>query len=112
MRMTGDEDVDYRKRAVGPFAPPLPKTAENEEAEPMAVASDKELKHESFRPTSAPLDAFNEDVARRYHPEVKASNMEPRSDEETKRAQDPEGYTETDKRGFQHPDADEIDKEY
>lgn len=110
--MADNEDIDFRKRAMGPFAPPLPKTAEDEEAEPMAVAADKQTEHDAFVPTSAPLDAFDEDVARRHHPKTKTSSMEPRSDEETERAQRPEGYTETDKRGFRHMDAEEIDEHY
>lgn len=110
--MPDDEEVDYRNAPMGPFSPPLPKTAESDEKEPMAVRSDKDTDRQSFLPTSANLDAFDEDVARKYRPEATEERMLPKSDEETREMQSPEGYTKTDKRGFRHPSADEIDEKY
>lgn len=94
---------------VGPFAPTLPKTAEREEAEPMAVARDKQTIHDAFMPTSASLDAFDPEVARRHG---MRGRMRTKEDGETRRMQAPPGYTEADADGFSRPDEKRIEEEY
>jgi len=89
---------------VGPFSPPLPTDVEASRPEPMAVAWDKQQTHgESFVATSAPMDAYDEDVARRYK-QVPAKDMMPHSDAEKRReTEHPSGHTDPDDNGFAHP---------
>lgn len=106
------KDEDLRSKPMGPYAPPLPKEAESEDNEPVAVNADKKTHRQSFLPTSASLDAFNEDVATKYHEGATKERMVAKSDDETTRKQDPAGFTKTDARGFKHLDADEVEDEY
>lgn len=101
-----DRDRKAKMKPVGPFEPPLPKDAESREAEPMAVANDKANLHgESFVATSAPLDQYDADVARRYK-QVPAQPA--RSDEETRKAQErPEAHSAPDERGWAKPELDD-----
>ena len=90
-----------KMKPVGPFEPTLPKDAEAREAEPMAVANDKQTIHgESFLATSAPLDQYDADVARRYK---QVPTRPAKSDAESRAAQSPEGYTEPDENGWAKP---------
>lgn len=96
-----DRDRIARHRPMGPFSTPLPKDTEaTEGGEPMAVANDKANTHgESFVGTSAPRDQWDDAVAQRYGKRVDL----PKSDEETRRHQHPEGYTEPDENGWAKP---------
>ncbi|HEX2022367.1 MAG TPA: hypothetical protein VHH36_06610 [Candidatus Thermoplasmatota archaeon] len=89
---------------MGPYAPPRPSEAEREEAEPMAVARDKETTDDAFMPTSAPLDSYDPEVALRHaaHPTRFA-----RTRRENRAQEEPPGYSETDERGFRRPETDE-----
>lgn len=94
-------------KPIGPFEPPLPKDAEQRLNEPMAVANDKQTIHgESFLATSAPLDAYDDDVARRYK-QVPAVQMKAKGDAETIAMQAPPGYTKPDERGWARPEDEE-----
>ena len=93
---------------VGPFQPTLPKIAEQRGNEPMAVANDKQTIHgESFLATSAPLDAYDDEVARRYR-QVPAAQMRAKSDEESIAAQSPPGFTKPDERGWARLEEEET----
>lgn len=103
-----DRDRIVKHKPVGPFAPPLPKEAESREAEPMAVANDKANLHgESFVATSAPLDQYDADVARRYK---QVPTHLAKSDVETRAAQErPPQHTAPDERGWAKPKLDDED---
>lgn len=97
-------------KPVGPYAPPRPSEAEREQGEPMAVANDKATRHgESFLPTTADLDQFDADVARRYKQvrEGTVGDAITRSREENRRQEEPAGYSETDARGWRHLEEEE-----
>lgn len=92
---------------IGPFEPPTPTEVESSGPEPMAVARDKQQTHgESFLATSAPMDAYDDEVARRYK-QVPASQMMPKSRNEKRAAEHPKGYTEPDKDGWAKPTGEE-----
>lgn len=94
-------DRDARHRPIGPFAPPLPKDAEETRGgEPMAVANDKANLHgESFVGTSAPRDQWDEEIAKKFGRPVERA----RSDQWTRKMQAPEGYTRPDEDGWARP---------
>lgn len=96
-----DRDRIAKHKPVGPFEPPLPKDAESRVAEPMAVANDKQTIHgESFVATSAPLDQYDAEVARRYK-QVPAQPA--KGDGETRAMQQPPEHTTPDARGWSKP---------
>lgn len=96
-----------KSRSTGPFAPPTPSEAEGRDREPMAVANDKQQTHgESFVATSAPLDAYDPEVARRYK-QVPAREMMARSKRETRAAERPDGFTTPDEQGWAKPTGEE-----
>lgn len=95
-----DRDLKAKYKPIGPFAPPLPTEVEDTPEEPMAVANDKATIHgESFLPTSAPMDQYDEEVARRYK-QVPGAQMKPHGNAETVAMESPPGYTEPNKRGW------------
>ena len=92
-----------RNKPTGPYAPPLPSEAEREQGEPMAVARDKDNPHgEGFLPTTADMDQFDADVARRYKQVREGTVGEgvTRSREENRAHERPEGYTRSDENGW------------
>lgn len=92
-----------RSKTTGPYAPPLPSEVDGDGPEPMAVAGDKEgWKDESFHPTTAPMDQWAPDVARRYrqHPAGPEREGTTASREENRAA---EASEDVDERGFRHP---------
>ena len=111
------------RKSTGPFAPPLPTEAEREENEPMAVANDKETSHDSFKPTSAPLDAFDPEVARKWETvpgsagrdavqesfTVGGRDAQGGQDKPETKAQerDPPGFSEVDEDGYKRPTLDD-----
>lgn len=91
---------------VGPFEPPFPSVVESSGPEPMAVAWDKQQTHgESFLATSAPMDAYDDEVARRYK-QVPAREIMPKTRDAKCAAEHPPGYTEPDARGWVEPTED------
>lgn len=65
--MANDRDRRSAYGTVGTEDSTRPHMAELTEGEPMAVANDKMTKHgESFLPSTASMDAWDADVARRY----------------------------------------------
>jgi hypothetical protein len=84
---------------VGPFAPPTPSEAEqDEQGEPMAVANDKQTIHgESFVPTTAP-DGPKEPTP--HGRDVRERHDQNRAEES------PPDYTPPDEQGFAHLDVD------
>lgn len=88
----------WRHKSIGPFAPPFPSEVEQSRPEPMAVAMDKKTTNDAHMPTSAPMDAYDPEVARRYaqHPE----RMITRERSENRAAERPPGYSEIDERGY------------
>jgi hypothetical protein len=102
-----DRDKIAKMKPVGPFAAPLPKSVDATDPEPMAVANDKQTIHgESFVATTAPMDSYDDDVARRYK-QVPGSQIKPKSREETVAMQSPPGYTEPDENGWAKPTGQE-----
>lgn len=96
-----------RSAPNGPFSPPLPKSVDESEHEPMAVANDKQTIHgESFLPTTAPMDQYDDEVARRYR-QVPGAQMKARTREETVEAQSPPGFSAPDEQGFVHLEDEE-----
>lgn len=95
--MKGDQ------KPMGPYSPPLPSEAEQDQGEPMAVARDKQNPYgESFLPTTADLDQFDADVARRYKQvrEGTTGAGVTESREENRAQERPEGYTRRDENGW------------
>lgn len=88
---------------VGPYAPPTPSEAERTQGEPMAVARDKETLNDAFLPTSAPLDAYSQEVADAYRAHGSGARGVTESRKENARMEDPPGYTEPDKQSFRRP---------
>lgn len=89
----------------GPFAPPTPSQVERSDPEPMAVARDKDTPHDAAMPTTARMDQWAPEVAERYRDPLLTRtrrDAEPRSRVENRRAEKPEGFTETDEDGFRH----------
>lgn len=99
--MMQDRPRAAKHQPVGPFAPPLPKDAEETHGgEPMAVANDKANLHgESFVGTSAPRDQWDDEVAKKFGRPVSRA----KSDEETRAHQRPAGYSEPDENGWARP---------
>lgn len=113
------------KKSMGPYAPPLPSEAEREENEPMAVANDKQTSRDAFLPTSASLDAYDPEVARKWEtvPESAKAGMGAVQESftvggrdamggqdkpETKaQERDPPGFSEVDEDGYKHLEGDD-----
>lgn len=92
--------VERKHKPQGPYAPPRPSEVEDNGPEPFAVANDKHTIHsDSHLPTSAPMDALDADVARRYKT-VPDANMRTERRDENRAAEDPPGFTHEDRRGW------------
>lgn len=95
-----DRDRKAKHKPIGPFAPPRPSEVEDTPAEPMAVANDKAtIQGESHVPTTAPMDQYDDEVARRYK-QVPGAQMRPHGKAEHVAMQHPPGYTEPNERGW------------
>lgn len=103
---------------MGPYSPPLPTEAERKEGLPMAAANDFRTPHDAFLPTgSDPDDQIDPEVARRYRGPTgdaervregiqESFGVNPRNPggngPESRKAEDPPGYTKEDEHGFRH----------
>ncbi|HUR68166.1 MAG TPA: hypothetical protein VM370_02890 [Candidatus Thermoplasmatota archaeon] len=110
-----DRDRIAREKPVGPFAPPTPSEAEDDEVgEPMAVAGDKQGSEtdESFVPTTASKDQYAPDVAERYKQVPGAARGGAgvtESRKENRAAEKPAEYSEPDERGWVKPQGEGDD---
>ncbi|HVM44779.1 MAG TPA: hypothetical protein VM582_02495 [Candidatus Thermoplasmatota archaeon] len=114
--MTLDRDRRSAYGTVGTEDATRPSEAEEEEGEPMAVANDKTTIHgESFLPSTASLDQYDEDVAQRYKQVPEKNGGTPlskgttRSRKENRAMEDPPGYEVEKETGWKKPEAYESE---
>lgn len=101
-----NDEERAKHKPIGPYAPPRPSEVEDSRPEPMAVANDKATIHsDSHLPTSAPMDAYSEEVARRYAQVPEKARTAAR--EENRAQEDPAGYTPEDARGYKRLDEEQ-----
>ncbi|HET6404191.1 MAG TPA: hypothetical protein VFH78_06050 [Candidatus Thermoplasmatota archaeon] len=110
--MTNDRDRRSAYGTVGTDDPTRPSEAEQSEAEPMAVANDKTTIHgESFLPSTASLDQYDEEVARRYKglPQEPLSKGTTSSRKENRAMEDPPGYEVEEETGWKKLKAYDVE---